>query len=966
MNYTPLYIKSDNSFLSSLIKIDDLVLYAKENNLKSLALADNNLFGSMDFYMQAIKNNIKPIIGLELKILKNVVVLYAKNFNGYKNLIKLNKIISEREVTFNDLLLYKDDLICLIPFKFKNVLDKMRKIYADIYITYENEYEKGNILDKSLYMKETLCLKKEELSYLKYLDMLKENSEETNIEYNDNYMILDSKLFNENNMRFSDLCNLEIPLNQKLVPHFKNDLNISSYDYLKKLCIDGLKHRFGNIVSKEYQVRLKYELDVINKMHFCDYFLIVSDYVKYAKNNNILVGPGRGSAVSSLVAYLLDVTEIDPIKNNLLFERFLNVDRKTMPDIDIDFEHLKREDVINYCINKYGEESVMPIISFGTYGARQIIRELGDVLDVNQIVLNDISKLIDSNLNIKENLKNKDLFEYIKNNHLEKFINIASKLEGLKHHISLHAAGVVMSSNNLDCNIPVINYNGKLITGIDMKYLEDIGILKMDFLAIKFLTIVHEMIDDINKKYNANLSFSSIPLDDIKTYEIFKNGYTMGVFQFESDGMINFLRKLKPSTFDDLSAAMALYRPGPMKNIDIYIDNKNNKSEIRYINIALKDILENTNGVLIYQEQIMQLAIKLASFTPSDADNLRKAMSKKKKDLLLSLKEKFIDGCLNNNISSSDANKIYELMLKFAEYGFNKSHSYGYSLLSYRMAYIKAHYPFVFAAKLMAEDMNDKNKLKKYIFEFKQMGIIFLNPDINKSDLVFMGADNKLIYPLTGINGINLAVAKEIINERKNGLFNDIYDFIKRCYNKNINRKIMEILIMSSCFDSFNINKQTLINNLDSIINYGELIKDIDDKKDLRPVLKEFDEYSIKDILVQEKQLFGLYLSKHPTLEFKEKYNNIINLDQIINYFDKTVDIIVNVDDIREIMTKKNERMCFIKASDEVSTIDLTVFPKTFLKYQNIMINDVIYVRGKVEKRFDQYQIIVDKINVLK
>ena len=642
MNYTPLYLKTDNSLLQSLIKVEDLINYAKSNNIKSLGIADNSLYGVMDFYMPCKKNNIKPIIGLEITLDNSKIVLYAVNFNGYKNLIKLNIIQSKRNITLNDLSIHCQDLVCLIPFLYSNLYDELHKLYKYIFVTYKNDAEKSNIDVDSLYMNETLCLRKEDLKYLSYLDKIDNRPDR---KYLDNYILNEeeaSKYANDNNYMLTSLCDVEIPLDQMLIPSYKNDLNISSYEYLKKECINGLKNKFGTSVSKVYQDRLKYELDVINQMHFNDYFLIVADYVKYAKNNNILVGPGRGSAVSSLVAYLLDITEIDPVKNDLLFERFLNTERTSMPDIDMDFEHLKREDVINYCINKYGKKCVVPIISFGTMGARQVIREVASVLKIDNYLIDTLSKKLDSNLSLKDNLKNKEINDYINNNNLKELIAISIRLEGLKHHTSLHAAGVVMSSKPLDEIIPIVNYNDRFVSGIDMTYLEKIGLLKMDFLAIKYLTIIHNMIDDINEELNPDLRFDNIPLNDKETLDIFKDGNTLGIFQFESPGMINFLKKLKPTSFEDITIAMALFRPGPMQNIDTYISNSKDKNKIVYLDDSLKNILEPTCGILIYQEQIMQLAMQLAGYTKGEADVLRKAMSKKRKELLQNEETKFI------------------------------------------------------------------------------------------------------------------------------------------------------------------------------------------------------------------------------------------------------------------------------------------------------------------------------------
>ena len=964
MNYTPLYIKTDNSLLESLIKVDDLIKYAKDNNLKSLAIADNNLYGVMDFYMQCKKNDIKPIIGLEVKINNSIMVLYAMNFNGYKNLIKINIIKSTRDLTMNDIVIHNQDLICLVPYIYKELYEDLKNVFEYIYLTYKNEKEKQMINDKALYMNETLCLYKDDLKYLSYLDKIAERDTKT---YVDNYLLkfeVVKKYLNENNAKIDKLCNLEIPLEQDLVPIFENDLNMSSYDYLKKKCIEGMKKIFGDSVSKAYQERLKYELDIINKMNFNDYFLIVADYVNYAKNNNIIVGPGRGSAVSSLVAYLLGITEIDPVKNDLLFERFLNEARTTMPDIDIDFEHIKREEVIEYCISKYGKKCVVPIISFGTMGARQTIREVANFLDINNYLVNNLSKMIDANISLKDNFKKKDIMDYITNNDLQKLAHISLKLEGLKHHTSLHAAGIVMSSKPLDEIIPIVNYNNRFVTGIDMTYLEKIGLLKMDFLAIKYLTIIHEMIDDINKEYDIDLKFSDIPNNDLMTLDIFKEGNTLGIFQFESAGMINFLKKLKPKSFEDITIAMALYRPGPMQNIDTYINNAKNPSSIKYLDDSLIPILKPTCGILIYQEQIMQMAMTLAGYTKAEADILRKAMSKKKKELLLNEEDKFINGCLKNNIGKDKAKKIYDLMLKFAEYGFNKSHSYGYSLVSYRMAYIKAHYPYIFMNHILNEEMSDKDKVKKYFKECKKNKINILKPNINLSDKTFIEDNGSLLYPLNAIKDIPITLINEIIEKRKEKIFSDIFDFVSRIEFK-LTKEILGNLVKSGCFERLNSNMKVLINNLDVIINYGELAHDIGADNSLKPVLDYCDDYDLKEKLFFEKELFGVYLSNHPTIYYKSKTNNIVDIIDCEKYFDKEINIIVIIDSLRKIMTKKNDHMAFILGSDETDEIDLTLFPKTLKQYENIDNGNVILVKGKVEKRFDKYQIVVDKLKVL-
>lgn len=958
MNYTPLYIKTDNSIFKSLIKVKDLIDYASKLNIKSLAIADENLYGAMDFYMLSIKNNIKPIIGLELKIDSNIIVLYCMNFIGYKNLIKLNNIKSERDVTINDLKLFSSDLICLVPYEYYEFYQQIKNIYQYIFRTYKNDTEKENIKEKSVYMNETLCLTKEDVKYLSYLNKI--SGEETK-KYYDNYLHSFEEIskYNDlNNQEIDKLCNLKIPLNQQLMPKYQDG---DSFECLKKKCIEGLKRLFGNSVSRVYQERLKYELDVISKMNFSDYFLIVADYVNYAKDNNILVGPGRGSAVSSLVSYLLNITEIDPVKNGLLFERFLNTERVGMPDIDIDFEHLKREEVINYCISRYGEKKVAPIISFGTMGARQTIKEVASILKVDNYLVDNLSKMLDSNLSILKNIAKKDISDYINSNNLKELIHISLKFEGLKHHISIHAAGVVISSIELENVIPVVKYNDRYITGIDMTYLESIGLLKMDFLAIKYLTIIHNMLDEINDKNNINLTFSTIPDDDSKALNVFALGNTLGIFQFESPGMISFLKKLKPSSFEDITIAMALYRPGPMKNIDTYIDNKNNPDKIKYLDDSIIDILKPTSGILIYQEQIMQIATILAGYTKGEADILRKAMSKKKKELLKNEEDKFISGCLKNNIDAKKAKQIFDLMLKFAEYGFNKSHSYGYSLISYRMAYIKAHYPYIFTSYMLNEEINDKEKVKKYFKECQKNNIKFLKPNINISDKYFKEQDGFIVYPLCGIKGISLGIANNIIEARKNGKFKSIYDFIKRV---NVSSDILVSLIKLSCFDIFNINSRTLIENLDVIINYGELLNDVGDNYDMEPILVEYPDYDLKEKLKFEYDLLGIYLSNHPTISYKSKLNNIIDIINIDKYFDKDINLVIHVDKLRTIMTKKNDKMAFIVGSDETDEIDFVIFPKTFSNY-NFIDDDILLINGHVEKRFDKLQVVVNKIKKL-
>ena len=965
--YTPLYIKTDNSLQQSLISIPDLIEFALKNNIKSLSITDNNMYGVMDFYKACINNSIKPIIGLEITYKDSKVILYAINYNGYKNLIKLSTISTEKEIDYEVLSKYSNDLVCITSNL--TTYNEIKGFYQYVYIGFKDKLECDSIKeDNKIYINETLYLTKEDSEYIKYVDAIRESVtiDLTSKNHLDNYIRLTDEYSLNTNEFITDLCNVEIPFKQKLMPVYTNPDNTDSYTYLKKMCIEGLKKRFGDKVSVVYKDRLKYELDIINKMGFCDYFLIVSDYVKYSKEHNIIVGTGRGSAVGSLVSYCLNITDADPIKYNLLFERFLNPERVSMPDIDIDFEHEKREEVINYCIEKYGSKKVVPIITFGTLGAKGALRDVGSSMGIDPKLIDSLCKLIDSKKNLKDNYNDSKAIKELldRKEDLKKCYKISSKFEGLKRHTSIHAAGVVMSSIDLDEVIPLDYSHGFYVSGYDMTYLEEIGLLKMDFLAIKYLTTIHNIIDSINKEYKLHIEFDKIPLNDKKSLDVFTRADTIGIFQFESDGMINFLKKLKVSSMDDLFAAIALFRPGPMKNIPTYINRKNGKEKPDYMDPSLEEILKPTYGIMIYQEQIMQIARTMADYTLGEADILRKAMSKKKKDILLKEKEKFTSRAIKKGYNERLVNNVYEKMLKFAEYGFNKSHSIGYSIVAYKMAYLKAHFPKNFITYLLSQEV-DSSKTKTYIYEAKKYGIEILLPDINKSEKNYCLEELGIRYPLSNIRNVGTLGSEYIISERKNGEYTDIFDFVKRCYSKQVTSKTIESLIYAGAFSNFGYNKKTLITNLDSIINYGELIKDLDREFAIEPEIVKCDEYDTKEIMNQEFEMFGMYLTHNPITELKEKNKNIVNLSDIESYFDKNINIIINVDKFREVNTSKGDKMAFITGSDEISTIDIVMFPTTYSKYNDINNNDILKINGRVEKRFDKYQIVVNEIEKL-
>ena len=955
---TPLNIKTDNYLLSSMIKVKDLVAFAVKNKLPSLTITDNNMFGAMEFYLECVKNNIKPIIGLEIKINDLLVILYAKSYIGYKNLLKI--VSNEKSIPY--LLEHNTDLICILPYESYTLYAELKSIYADIFLAYKNEEEQNSLKEvNKVYMDKVLYLEKEDEGYIKYLYGVKDGLKEPfELDLSDLYFKLENNLYNENNQLILDMCNLKMEYHDNLLPIYKCPDNLDNFTYLKKLCIEGLKKIFGTKVSVIYQERLKYELDIINKMGFCNYFLVVYDYVKYAKENGILVGPGRGSAAGSLVAYLLNITEIDPLKYNLLFERFLNPERISMPDIDIDFEYTRREEIINYCISKYGIKKVAPIITFGTLGAKQIVRDLGRVMNLEVEIL---TGLINSNLTLMENYNiNEKLKNTLKiNDELKKLFKIAVKLEGLKRHTSIHAAGIVMSDIDLDEVIPLEkNHDNFYITGYSMEYLEQLGLLKMDFLALRNLTLINDTLKDLEIA-GIKIDFNNLPLNDAKTLEIFKTAKTTGIFQFESEGMMNFLRKFKPTSFEDIVAAIALYRPGPMKNIDSYIKRKNGQERIDYIDESLVEILKPTYGIIVYQEQIMQIASKMAGYSLAEADLLRKAMSKKKEDILIKERERFVNNSVKLGHERLKVEKVYNLILKFAEYGFNRAHSVAYSRIAYNMAYLKAHYYKYFMKNLLTM-VSGSDKTSAYIYECKEAGLEILKPSVLMSDSNYKIEEFGLRFPLSAIKNLGVNAVNTIVNERKNGNYKDIFDFVKRVYGKSVNKKTIESLALAGTLNAFGYNIKTIINNLDILINYAEIAGSIFDDDIPRPSIEVVPDYSRIELLEYEFETFGFYLSNHIITEYRSKYNNHLMLKDIASYFDKNVKLIVYVERLKEINTKSNNKMVFITASDEMGKIDLVVFPNVYNVIPPITKGDILVIEGHVEKRFDKYQIVVNKI----
>lgn len=969
--YTPLYVKSNYSFMMSLVKIDSLIQSAVDNNLKAIALVDDNMIATMYFYKKCLANGIKPIIGLELKYKEGSILLYAENYNGYQNLLKISSYENKEEL----LRKYKDNLIVVIPFNNREYYNEIKEITNKLYIAFSNKEEESLALKDSsrvVFMNKVLYLSKEESKYYKYAIMMREKKnvfDDIRYEDDNNYLLptdkvrtLSSNSGIETTNFIENSCNVTLEFNHNLIPEFYNKLGAPSSVYLKNLSIKGLQIRLGDKLDEKYKDRLLKELEIIENMGFSDYFLIVYDYIKYAKKQGILVGPGRGSSGGSLVAYALGIIEIDPLEYDLLFERFLNPGRVTMPDIDVDFADIHREKVIDYVKEKYGSDKVAGIIAIGTLKAKACLDDVSKTLKIDPDKVNLLKKYVSLNSKLSELYKKEEFKNIIDNDdRLKLLFEISSYFEGFPKNISTHASGVIISKSALDEIIPLVVQDGNYISSYEMAFLEELGLLKMDFLGNRNLTIIMEVIENLRVNEKIEIDFDNIVLDDQQTLRLFYNAQTNGIFQFESDIMKTLLQRLKPSSFSDIVAANALVRPGPDTNS--YIDNKNKNLKVDYPSKDLEKILDNTYGVMVYQEQIMQIANKMAGFSLSEADILRRAMSKKDKNLLQIQEKRFIEGAIKNKYSYETSKRVYDDILAFSEYGFPKAHAVAYALIAYKMGYLKVHYSKYFYLSLLQNLVGNDYKTVQIIREARARGVKFYLPNINISTHKYELYDEGLIFPLSNIKNVGINTSVEITKIRKKE-FTTIFDAFTKLTEIGVNKKNIESLIYASCFDIFNYNKKTLIENLDTLLNYAFLAKGLDSDNLLLPAIDIKEEYS-KDILMQkEKELFGFYLSYHPTIKFKEQYK-VVSLIDVSKHIDKMIDTIIMVDRIKEIKDKKDNKMAFISGSDEITDIEYICFSRVYQEMETVNKGDVLLIRGRVSDK-QEIKIIVEKVKILK
>ena len=796
----------------------------------------------------------------------------------------------------------------------------------------------------------------------------------------------------ENTQKIADRCHVEIEFGVTKLPKFDVPDGFTSWEYLNKLCFDGLEKRYGE-PGQELVDRLNYELGVIKNMGYVDYFLIVWDFIHFARENGIMVGPGRGSAAGSIVAYTLGITNIDPIRYQLLFERFLNPERVSMPDIDVDFCFERRQEVIDYVVRKYGKDQVAQIVTFGTLQARGVIRDVGRVMDLPYAFVDSISKMVPKELNItldkalKMNPELKKLYD--ENPQVKELIDMSKRLEGLPRHTSMHAAGVVICQKNVDEFVPLaLGADNTVNTQFTMTTLEELGLLKMDFLGLRTLTVIQDAINLVEESTGERIIPEELDYNDPAVMELLGSGKTDGVFQLESAGMKSFMKELKPQSLEDIIAGISLYRPGPMDFIPQYIKGKNHPELITYDCPQLEPILEPTYGCIVYQEQVMQIVRDLAGYTLGRSDLLRRAMSKKKADVMQRERQNFVygnpeenvPGCVANGISEEIANKIYNEMIDFAKYAFNKSHAAAYAVVAYQTAYLKYYHPVEYMAALMTSVIDNPGKVAEYIYSCRQMGIKILPPDINRGVGNFSVDNGNIRYGLAAIKSIGRPVIESIIEERKlRGEFKNLKDFIERLSNKEVNKRTVENFIKSGAFDSLKGTRKQLmmiyirvmdqVNQEKKYSMTGQMslfdIVDEEQKKEFEITLPDVGEYQKETLLAFEKEVLGVYLSGHPLEEYEEKWRNNISATTQDFQLDEETGVTKVRDGAKEIIggmitsktikyTKNNQTMAFITIEDLMGTVEVVIFPRDYEKNQQYLQEDSkVFVKGRVSEEDD-------------
>ncbi|MBD8931537.1 MAG: DNA polymerase III subunit alpha [Ruminococcus sp.] len=1068
MNFSHLHVHTEYSLLDGSNKIKEYVARVKELGMNSAAITDHGvMYGVIDFYREAKKNGIKPILGCEVYVAPNSrfdreitggedryyhLVLLAENNTGYSNLMKIvskgfvDGYYYKPRVDKSLLREYHEGIIALsaclageVPrYISKGLYDNAKKAaleYQEIFG--KNNFflelqdhgipEQGIVNQRLLQMSEELGIELVATNDVHYTyaedekphDILlciqtgKKLQDENRMRYEGGQYYVKSpeemaNLFPyalqalENTQKIADRCDVEIEFGVTKLPKYDVPDGMTSWEYLNKLCYEGLERRYEN-PPEELRERLKYELDTIQHMGYVDYFLIVWDFINYAKRHDIAVGPGRGSAAGSIVSYCLEITNIDPMRYQLLFERFLNPERVSMPDIDVDFCFERRPEVIDYVMRKYGKDRVVQIVTFGTLAARGVIRDVGRVMDLPYAFVDNIAKMIPQELNItidKALKMNSELRStYESDEQVKYLIDMCKRLEGLPRHSSMHAAGVVISQKSVDEYVPLSRASdGTIVTQFTMTTLEELGLLKMDFLGLRTLTVIQNAVN-LAKQKNPDFQIDKIDYNDQAVLDYIGTGKTDGIFQLESAGMKGFMKELKPHSLEDIIAGISLYRPGPMDFIPQYIKGKNDASSITYDCPQLEPILAPTYGCIVYQEQVMQIVQALAGYTLGRSDLLRRAMSKKKGDVMQKERQIFVygdeetgvPGCIKNGIDEKTANKIYDEMIDFAKYAFNKSHAAAYAVVSYQTAFLKYYYPVEYMAALMTSVIENPSKVAAYIYACRQMNIKILPPDINRGYADFSVDEGNIRYGLAAIKSIGKPIIQTIVEERKEyGEFKNLEDFISRMSTREaLNKRAIENFIKAGALDCLGGTRKQFMSIYIQIVDHvnqekkysmtGQMslfdLVSEEEKSDFQIQLPKVGEYAKETKLAFEKEVLGVYISGHPLEEYEEQWQKAISATTLDFQLDEESNHSKVHDGAREIIggfitektmkaTKTNQMMAFVTLEDLLGTVEVVVFPRDYEKNRNLLeVDRKVFIKGRVSEEDDKpSKLICEKV----
>ena len=1017
---THLFVRSCYTLLDSTIRIPELVSTAKTYGYQSVALTDHHVMhGLARFLHECKKEGIHPIVGLEVDVFyheqKVPFLLLAKNNRGYANLMKLSSLLCDgREyATLEEFLTYSEHNFIIVygeggyfdaelisedrtGITQKLALMKSELPTFDIAISYEETslWRSKNAVLKALAKAQgiqTVALNKiyylaqKDYETLKVLSAIKQGTtlRDKNVTPITGRYFLSipemEQIYDADDLRRTDEiaseCHCDGDLEKTGIPVYPLKEGITAEQYLPQLCLAGLKKRLNGDLKPAYVERLKHELQVIHKMGFEDYFLIVYDFIRYGRQKGIYIGPGRGSAAGSLVAYCLGITMVDPLQYNLLFERFLNAERVSMPDIDTDIPDIHRQEIIDYVYQKYGEQHIANIITFDTLAARAVLRDVGKAMDISKREIDMIVGLIPQTpkITLEKAYEQKEKLRVLlsASPQLMEYFNMSKRIEGLPKNKSIHAAGIVMSGKPIEDVIPTIQMaEGMKTTQFVGNYLEERGLIKMDFLGLKNLTTIDEIVQMIHKQ-NPDFHILSIPLNDVKTYRLFAQADTIGVFQFESDGMRNLLRKMKPNCFEDIIAALALFRPGPKDQINTYLEGRKNPASVVYPSKELKPILKETYGVTIYQEQVMLMAQIAAKFSLVKADILRKAISKKNEEELAGLRQEYVLGCKENGYSDETASLLFDLAEKFAGYGFNKSHAVAYGLVAYQLAYLKANYPLEFYTSILNSVIGDSTKSAIYLTECRRKHISIEAPDVNRSTDIYYHNGKSIILPLSIIKDVGTLAARTILDERdKNGRFGDYFDFVARVVLRKMNRTQLERLISAGALDEFDLGRTTMLNTLDDAIKYAKLVQvpfgaqlSIDPQLVSKPIVVRMKD-SQEELSENEKAALGFNLGEQPIVHLRQKlgitYPPLAELNSNRGLYRG----FAYIQSVRQIRTRKGDLMCFLKLTDETGESDMAVMPNLYSQYSQYLVKGVyIQFYAKIQ---DEASFLANQIEIVR